>query len=423
MDFREGARVRVQLVDKRVFEGVVLPGEALTLKLDDGYNIGIDPKNVAKLEELTAPATKPADASAASVAKNSSLPRIDILHTGGTIASKVDYETGGVSNLLAPEELLALYPELQEVAHVEASFVANMSSDDMRFSHYNLLIDAVSNALKKQPAGIVITHGTDTLHYTAAALHYALRGLPVPVVLVGSQRSSDRGSSDAALNLQAATRFCVSKKAGAGVFIAMHASSSDEEVAILQGVHARKMHSSRRDAFRAINSSPVAVVRAQEVVVDKEFSKRTQKFSPVRFDESLRIGMAYSHPHMSASELEVYKDFDGLVVLGTGLGHLPITVTDDSAKEHEAIKRVVDLLAKKMPVVMATQCLYGRVSLQVYSPGRRLQEAGVLGHGLALTPEALFSKLAFVLSADLDRAAISEDFGDLVARTEERGYE
>lgn len=415
MNFSVGARVRVRLDDKREFTGVVLPGDELVLKLDDGYNIGISMDHIEDSEVLKEQSKE--SSHLVKVEQDSSLARVQILHTGGTIASKVDYETGGVSNLFEPEELLGMYPELQELACVDASFVANMSSDDMRFSHYNKLIDAVVEESASSPAGVIITHGTDTLHYTAAALHYALQGVSFPVVLVGSQRSSDRGSSDAFSNLQAAVRYCVSEHAQPGVFVAMHASSSDPEVSILPGVHARKLHTSRRDAFKAVNSSPVARVSEKEVVSLREWPC-ADEFEVTRFDESLRIGMLYAHPHMHAVELSSYDGFDGLIVLGTGLGHLPISVTDESASEHEKIFSTLEELVEQLPVVMSSQCVHGRVNLQVYSPARRLQDLGVLGHDLALTAEALFAKLAFLLSAGKDASLIGEDFGDLVVRTE-----
>lgn len=421
MAFTPGERVRVSLSDGRTFEGLVLPGDGLVLKLDDGYNIGIDPGSVEEQEVLE----QPSEAGVGDVAvprKDDSLPLVRILHTGGTIASKVDYETGGVSNLIAPAELLALYPELQDVAHVEADFVANMSSDDMRFAHYNQLIDSVQQALEQDSGlkGVIITHGTDTLHYTAAALHYALRGVSVPVVLVGSQRSSDRGSSDAASNLQAAVRYCVSEERQPGVFVCMHEHSSDTDIAIIPGVHARKMHTSRRDAFRAVNSRPAARVSAEGVERVSDVPVASE-FSPVRFDEDLRIGMLYAHPQMFADEVSSYEGFDGLVVLGTGLGHLPVTASDEATAEHDAIREA--LFSLDCPVVMASQCIHGRVNLQVYSPARKLQDAGVLGHGLALTPEALFAKLAFLLSTDQSPACIADDFGDLVERTTEGSYD
>jgi glutamyl-tRNA(Gln) amidotransferase subunit D len=415
MELVVGEYITVTLSDAREFTGLVLPNN--TLKLDDGYNIGIDPENVSNINKLE---QQPRNPVVPEITRDDSKPRVDILHTGGTIASKVDYATGGVHNHIKPDELLGMYPELQDKAAVYATFVANMSSDDMRFAHYNMLIDAVHEALKNDPKGIIITHGTDTLHYTSAALHYALRGIDVPVLLVGSQRSSDRGSSDAALNLQAAVKYCVSKKALPGVYVAMHETSNDTSIAILHGAHARKMHSSKRDAFKAINSSPVARV-TDSVEILRQQEKSSAEFCASHYNTDLRIGMLYAHPNMSAQELSIYNDFDGLVVLGSGLGHLPITAYDEHTQEHAQIFEVLDAL--QIPVVMSTQCINGRVNLQVYSPGRKLQEAGILGHDLALTPETLFIKLAYILSTEQKAHAIGADMDDIITRTVEESYE
>lgn len=419
---KPGTRVRILTHSGKEFEGTVLPSDHLVLKLEDGYNIGIDERNVRSVEEIgkvKKSATK-TEAPKADAAK----PKVVILHTGGTIASKVDYQTGGTSNLSTPEELLAMYPELQEVAHVEAEFLVNMSSDDMRFAHYNAMVDAVERTLKKHsPAGIIITQGTDTLHYTSAAMHYALRGLPVPVVLTGSQRSSDRGSSDALTNLHAACRFIV--EAGrAGVFAAMHDSLDDTSIGIFRGINLRKNHTSRRDAFGSINVPQVARVTKDEVHVLCTPPEQERNFSPTRFNPDLKVGMCYVHPNFWPGELSCYAGFDGLVVLGTGLGHSPINMTDDATAVHEETRAALEELTERMPIVMATQCLSGRVNMQVYSAGRRHQEIGVLGHGSALAPETAFIKLAWLLSQGLDaRTQYGTDYGDSIERTEEQTYE
>jgi glutamyl-tRNA(Gln) amidotransferase subunit D len=348
--------------------------------------------------------------------------KITILHTGGTIASKVDYTTGGVSNLSSPEELLAQYPELQEIAQVKARFIANMSSDDMRFWHWNALSKAASEALSDCD-GIIITHGTDTLHYTAIALHYALLGTPVPIVLVGSQRSSDRGSSDAAQNLLGAARYIADDKALPGVFVAMHQTSSDSPIAILRAINSRKMHSSRRDAFKNVNNRLAALVHEDSVEL-VEPPKPQKEFSLTKFKEGLRIGMCYAHPNMHAQELACYDGYDALILLGTGLGHFPINSVDDATKEHGKIQKALAKLAKKLPVVMSTQAIYGRINLEVYSAGRKHQELGVLGHGLGFTPETLFVKTAWLLSQGLDvKKHLGADYGDVVERTAEDAYE
>lgn len=414
-----GDRVRITTKNGLAFQGVLLEGTQYTLKLDDGYNVGIAPRNVESSEVLEH--TKKSSQNPPSVKQDDSLPHITLLHTGGTIASKVDYKTGGVTNKITPKELLAMYPELSTFAHITPHFVSQMSSDDMRFAHYNKLIRAVHQAVKSGAQGVIITHGTDTLHYTAAALHYALLGVPIPVVLVGSQRSADRGSTDAATNLLGATQF-ITSLACPGVYIAMHGSSSDDDIAILCGINARKNHSSARDAFSSLNLALVARITKGNTALISELQKSTQPFSPTFFNTDLKVGMVYVHPQFCADALAPFKKYDGLVVLGTGLGHAPINTLDEHTAHHAEIKKSLTELAKKLPVVMTTQCLSGRVNLQVYSPGRTLQDAGVLGHDLALTPETVFAKLSFLLSQQLSSQEVAtqltEDYGDAIDRTE-----
>ncbi len=418
---KPGMRVRITTHTDLVFEGVLLDGKEYTLKLDDGYNVGIDPRNVKDTQELAS--EKKPSATVKKPAPTKGLPEITLLHTGGTIASKVDYVTGGVSNKITPDELLALYPELTQIANITPTFLSQMSSDDMRFAHYNELITAVEKAVTNKAQGIIITHGTDTLHYTAAALHYALLGVPIPVVLVGSQRSADRGSSDAKTNLVGAARFITELKTP-GVFIAMHGSTNDDDIIILRGINARKNHSSRRDAFKAININPVARITDKAQLIQAP-PKSNEKFSPKHYNTDLRIGMVYMHPQFFPDALSPYATYDGLIVLGTGLGHAPINAIDEHTKVHEQTKKALLELAKKIPVVMTTQCLNGRVSLQVYSPGRVLQEAGVLGHDLALSPETLFAKLSFLLSHHKKDVAtlLSANLSDTIPRVEEGVYE
>ncbi len=413
-------RVRITTKNNLVFEGVLLEGNEYTLKLDDGYNVGVHKRNVQEIIELSShkktssPITPPPSSADA--------PVIALLHTGGTIASKVDYETGGVTNKITPNELLAMYPELSAIAQIQPVFLSQMSSDDMRFAHYNQLITAVKQAVANGAQGVIITHGTDTMHYSAAALHYGLLGVPIPVVLTGSQRSADRGSSDAATNLLGAAKF-ITQAGLPGVFIAMHDSSSDTDIAILRGINTRKNHSSRRDAFCSVNIPRVARIGESLELISSP-PKSVHEFTPRKYRADLKIGIAFMHPQFFPDALTPYTTYDGLVVLGTGLGHAPINAIDEYTQLHAQTKDALLSLAQKIPVVMSTQCIHGRVSLHVYSPGRMLQDAGVLGHDLALTAETVFAKLAYCLSHGLDPSKeLYEDVDDAIDRTEVDVYE
>jgi len=375
----------------------------VTIKLDTGYNI-IVPES--ELSDARPDASKqPASAPKPHIKQDSALPKVTILHTGGTIASKVDYTTGAVTNRFTPEDLIAMFPEMAAIANISSQLLRNMASDDMRFAHYNIMARAVLEEISKaDPAkGIIITHGTDTLHYTAAALSFALEGVNIPVVLVGAQRSSDRGSSDAASNLMAAARFITQAKAP-GVFVAMHEKSDDDSIAIISGLHARKNHSSRRDAFVSVNAPLVARVKDGHVeIIDAARIERLRaaaqdKPRVLAFKEDLKVGLWKAHTQAYSDELLVYDHYDGLVIEGTGLGHIPMNETDEFTAEHERIRQRVEQLAKRIPVAIATQTIFGRVNLNVYRPQRILKGMGVLGDGCDMTAEVAFIKLAWLLS-------------------------
>ncbi len=435
LSFKPGDHVSFSYKGNEV-EGTILNEEhgRLVVKLSSGYNISVTPadlKDAKKTDGKEKAAKKPVTNISVDEREEkhgrSDLPKIAILHTGGTIASRVDYETGAVVAKFTAEEILALVPELEELARVSSVLVRNMQSDDMRFAHWNLIAEAVAKAVEKGVAGVIVTHGTDTLHYTAAALGFMLENLPVPVVLVGSQRSSDRGSSDGPSNLVAATRFILAAKERPGVYTCLHGSMSDDAFFVIDGFHSRKLHSTRRDAFRPVNAAATATVKNNAVVFHAKPKLAPSKKLVVKpFKSDVNVSMVFFHPNFFAKDLEHFTEHDGLVIMATGLGHLPITRVDDECDEHPKILAAVEKLAKKMPVAITTQTIYGRVNLDVYSPGRALQATGVLGQGLDMMPETAFVKLAWLLS-NYDEKQVRELYGrnlrgELSERSEEDGF-
>ncbi|MCG2717443.1 MAG: Glu-tRNA(Gln) amidotransferase subunit GatD, partial [Nanoarchaeota archaeon] len=294
------------------------------------------------------------------------------------------------------------FPEIKNIANIESRFVRQMMSDDMRFAHYNVIAKEIERELKKGTDGIIITQGTDTMHYTASALSFILEGLPIPVILVGSQRSSDRGSSDAAMNLISACKF-IAETDFADVAICMHKNMNDKKCLILPATKTRKLHTSRRDAFRPVNTQPWAEIdydTGKIFFVNKNHKKREKrqlKIKPIK--PNLKIGLLKVHVNLYAKEIEVFKGFDGLVIEGTGLGHMPITKSDEFTGENAKIFNAIKKLIKAGTViVMAPQTIYGRLQMNVYSPARQLQNIGVLGNNSDMTPETTFIKLAWLLS-------------------------
>jgi len=355
-----------------VFKGVLMPNsnqQTLFLKLESGYNIGISTKKIKNIKVIKKYKPKKEKTSSLKMKKN--LPLIYILHTGGTVASRVDYETGGVSPKFSPQELVEMFPEIEKIANIKSRLITNIWSQDMRFYHYNLIAKEVAKEIKKGVKGVIITQGTDTLGYTGAALAFALEDLNIPVILVGAQRSSDRGSTDAAVNLICATHF-IAKTDFSEVGICMHETMSDENCLILPACKTRKLHTSRRDAFKAVNTQPWARVNSKSG--DVEFLKhdykkidKNRKLKLKLFKEDVKVGLIKQHTNMFAEQFLCYKNYNGLVIESTGLGCMPITKTDKYTEESDKIlKAVKDLVKRGVIVVEAAQTIFGRICLTVY---------------------------------------------------------
>jgi glutamyl-tRNA(Gln) amidotransferase subunit D len=325
--------------------------------------------------------------------------KISILHLGGTIASFYDKSKGGVSAKYTAKDILNLYPEIKKIADIDSRLIRNMWSQDMRFSHYNIVAKEVQKEIKKGAEGIIITHGTDTMHYTSSALSFILENLSIPIILTGAQRSSDRGGSDAKLNLICACQF-IAQTEFQEVAICMHESTSDDSCLILPGTKTRKIHSTRRDAFKPINAKPIARVTSKGNVgfIDKNLKKHEGKLKLMLLNEELKIGILKSHPNMLAEEINFYKDYDGLIIEATGLGNLPTSKIDEETKESEKILETLKKMGQKLPIVLTLQTIFGRLNLNVYSNQRIYQEIGLLGHQLDMTTETAFIKLAWLLS-------------------------
>jgi len=393
-----GDHIEVKTSSEKL-KGILMPestNKKLVLKLKNGYNIGIDPKKI-KSKRLIKKKTKK-KSKVSKIKMNKKLPKISILHTGGTIASKVSYETGGVTAKFKPEELLEMFPKIKKIANIDSRLIGNMFSEDMNFSHYNLIAKEIEKEARKGVKGVIITHGTDTMHYTSAALSFILEELNIPIILTGAQRSSDRPSSDAELNLICATQFIANCDNFADVGICMHSGLDDFSCYILPGTKTKKLHSSRRDAFQAVNSKPWAKVDKKGKInyISTNYNKNSKKLKLKPLNEKLKIGFLKSHPGLSKEEISIYSKFDGLVIEGTGLGHLGINKIDKFTSKNEAIFNEIKKLSKKIPIIMCSQTNFGRVNMNVYGTGRKLQE--FIQSGSDMTSETAFIKLAWLLS-------------------------
>ncbi len=387
-----GDRVRVESGD-RDYEGVLMPrtdqGDPrnLVLKLASGYNVGVRVSGGTKLSLL-----EHRDLPALSIPKlelkhDPQKPNVTIIGTGGTIASRVDYRTGAVYPAFTPEDIYNTVPEIAEIANIKVVEACNVFSEHMTPDLWVKIGKAVAKEINGGATGVVVAHGTDTMGYTAAALSFMLKGLFRPVVLVGSQRSSDRPSSDAAPNLISAVSVA-SKSDIAEVTVVMHGSTEDDFCLIHRGTKVRKCHTSRRDAFQSVNDIPVGRVRGKDIELFRDDYNRASQSGKVRLQGRFekRVALLKITPGMRSGAIKrVVSSSKGIVLEGTGLGHVP-----------ESLFSGIKFAAKKVPVVMTSQCLWGRVDMNVYSTGRDLLKLGVIP-GEDMLPEVAWVKLMFVL--------------------------
>lgn len=387
------------------------------IKLSSGYNIGLDKKKIKKIE-LISKKKNSAIVKKKTLTKND-LSNISILHTGGTIASKVDYETGGVIASFTTDELLQLMPELKALANINSVFVSNMMSEDMRFSDYKKIAKIVKEEILKGTDGIIIGHGTDTIAITSAALAFMLKDVPVPVIMVGSQRSSDRGSSDAAMNLICASAF-ISSTDFKGVAVCMHEETSDTSCLILPATKTRKMHTSRRDAFKSVNDTAIARVNydTKDIELFKEFDSKKRNFQVLdKFEE--KVAIIRTHVNMSSDLIDtlIEKGYKGLILEATGIGQAPTNV-----KENMPIYNSLKKFISKGGIVgLTSQCIFGRVHKDIYANCRRLAEIGVIFCEDMLTDTA-YVKLAWLLGTypkEAKELLAKNLVGEITDRTEE----
>ena len=385
--------------DEKKLRGILMPSskDSLVLKLDSGYNIGMQRNKIKKIN-LIKKYNKKEEKIKERLKFNKALPTISILHTGGTIASKVDYRTGAVTTRFTPEDLIAMFPELKNIANIKSRLVFQMFSEDMEPEHWQILAKEVTKELEKSD-GVIITHGTDTMHYTSSALSFMLQDLDKPVILVGAQRSSDRGSSDAFLNLICAINF-ITKTNFAGVAICMHKDMSDDTCYIHKGTKVRKLHTSRRDAFKSINEKPIAeVTKEGKVNFLSNYIKKESKKTILKNKFEKKIALIKIRPGFSYKELEFYEKnkYKGIIIEGTGLGHMPANILDKYTKDHKKLLDTLKRLSKNMLICMASQCIFGRVNMNVYSTGIDLQNSGVIPLEDILS-ETAYVKLGWALA-------------------------
>mgnify|MGYP000678183103 FL=1 len=400
-----GDRIHVDRGEQS-YDGVVMPSSTdahLVVKLDSGYNVGVE-RDAADVEVLEADVydveSAQTDESTSEITFDDDLPTVSLISTGGTIASTVDYRTGAVTAQFDAEDVLRAVPELAGMANYRGRVVANILSENMTPDVWQDLAQAIHEEIEAGADGVVVMHGTDTMQFSASAMAFML-DTPVPIVFTGSQRSADRPSSDNVMNAVCAVEAAQSD--AAEVMICMHAGESDDICALHRGTRARKNHTSRRDAFETVGAEPLGEVDydAREVSFRRDYQERGATDLALQGDLETDVELVKFTPGCDPAVLEAYEDKAGIVLEGTGLGHV----------NTDWIEYIDDLTTSGTDVVMTSQCLEGRVCDRVYDTGRDLLEAGVV-EGEDMLPGTAKVKLMWALANAED---IAETMGTNLA--------
>jgi len=407
-----------------IFEGTILPRSEndderhIVLKIASGYNIGINIDTIKNIKELGYKKAK-YQIPEKEFPYSDDKPNVKLFGTGGTIASRLDYRTGAVIPAFSPGELYGAVPELADICNLTTKKLFAVFSENMGPEQYKTLAIAIGKEIEKSIAGIIIGHGTDTLHHTAAALTYMVQDQPVPIVLVGSQRSSDRPSSDAALNLMHAA-YAAGHSDIAETVVCMFGPTSDEYGFLHRGTRVRKMHSSYRSTFRTIGDIPLAKVTRNSVELLKDkynLRRKDRKVKILPYFEEM-VSIVYYYPNMRPDIIHSLIDngYRGIVIAGTGLGHV-------NKPLYPALKRAAD---EGVAIYMTVQTLWGYVHMYVYETGRDMMDLGVIPAENML-PEVAYIKLGWALGQTSDQKKVKEIMltpinDDITGREPYNGY-
>jgi glutamyl-tRNA(Gln) amidotransferase subunit D len=393
-----GDRVRVER-DAQTYEGVLMPSSTpdhLVVKLEGGYNVGIDREDasvdVLESDVYDVESAQGGEEGESAIEFDDDLPTVSLISTGGTIASTVDYRTGAVTAQFDAEDVLRAVPELAGMANYRGRVVTNILSENMTPDVWQDLARAVHEEIEAGADGVVVMHGTDTMQFSASALSFMLE-TPVPIVFTGSQRSADRPSSDNVMNAVCAVE--AAKSDVAEVMVCMHEGESDDRCALHRGTRVRKNHTSRRDAFETVGARPFGTVdyESREVSFRREHADRGDADLAIHPDLETDVDLLKFTPGTDPAFLDALEGNSGVVIEGTGLGHV----------HTDWIPRIEELVDDGTAVVMTSQCLEGRVCDRVYDTGRDLLDAGVV-EGEDMLPGTAKVKLMWALANGTDVA-------------------
>ncbi len=387
------------------FVGIILPrspksdDKHIVLKLRNGYNVGISINKIQTIELLgTAEKLPPQQLRETPV--DPKKPNVKLISTGGTIASRLDFKTGAVVPAFDPEELYTFVPELMNFCNLKTEKLYSVLSEDIGPEQWIGIANAIARDIEAGYQGIVVAHGTDTMHYTSSLLSFMVQNPPIPIVMVGSQRSSDRPASDAPLNLIYSVKTAAEADI-AEVVVCAIGPISDSYGLLHRGTRVRKMHSSHRSTFRTIGDVPLAIVDKEKIIPlrhDYQHRRKDRDFNlKIAFEE--KVALIYHYPNMKPDIIEALVDngYKGIVIAGSGLGHV-------NKQMYSALKKAIE---RGIFVFMTVQTIWGYVQMYVYETGREIMSLGVIPAENML-PEVAYMKLCWTLGQTTDPEQVRE---------------
>ncbi|MBD3155480.1 MAG: Glu-tRNA(Gln) amidotransferase subunit GatD [Candidatus Aenigmarchaeota archaeon] len=407
-----GNKVKVTK-NEETYEGILMPRiemgdpNSLIIKLENGYNIGLEFDDMVKIKKL-GEGPKLGIVPELRVKREKKLPDVSMIATGGTIGTHVDYKTGGVYMCRSPEQILSTAPEIGTIIDLKNTFRPfTLASEDLTYNEWKKMARLIANELNSGCHGVIVTHGTDILHYSAAAMSFMLRNLTKPVAFVGAQRSPDRGSFDGSMNLICASHFTGYSDVGE-VCLVMHGSSNDDHCLVHRGTRVRKFHTSRRDAFQSVNEKPLMKVwkNGKMEKVGVKYEKFDDRKVEVDDKWEPKVALIKAAPNSDPSIINWYidKKYKGLVLEGFGLGHVP---TSTLKKEDSWLPMIKKAIEEGISVVMTSQTIFGRVHPYVYRNLRMVSELGTIYAEDMLT-EVTLVKLSWVLGHTKEKEKVKE---------------
>jgi glutamyl-tRNA(Gln) amidotransferase subunit D len=329
---------------------------------------------------------------------------VHVLATGGTILSKT-FDSRAGAEILSYKQTL---PEISvEGVDYEIREIMVKASFDFIPSDWQRVAEAVYKSIKDGVDGVVVLHGTDTMQYTASALSFMLGYPEVPVVLTGAMTPGGNPGSDGPGNVRAAIRVAANADLG-HVCVVFSADPDMERKLIIKGTRAKKIHSHAVNAFASINEEPLGQVVGDRIELRDDRIRRGERRSYLNTQLNTRAGLVKMTPTITDEIMEkILTLYDGVVIEGTGLGHIR---TDDK------FINIVESYGR--PVVITTQCLHGGEKLGIYALDKKILGIKNIIPTGDMLPETALVKLMWSMAQGGDvRSLMLSNIAGEISRT------